>query len=274
MTKTLFTIIIILSSLCYSFAQEGEILYRNKIEPNVIMVNGVDHLEFDFDDDGEQDFIMTWQIYKKVHFFAWTYINHYYWLCTGRLNLGDTIAAASESEWHYPDLPEYGEGISFVPGFSDNDIICGFKKTSSYFDSVSYYGWVRFSLNGGDYVQDNYHGYADYWNSTCTIHDYAFCTIPDYPLRAGQTCFDWGINATEGEPNVTIQPNPTDGLIVVKGNDLQQIEVFNITGQRIASINKTSPNAILNLNQQPAGLYFISVTDSKGNHSVNKVVKH
>ena len=73
--------------------------------------------------------------------------------------------------------------------------------------------------------------------------------------------------------DINIQPNPTEGMITVTGEDLQQAEVYNIMGQFMLSEQSQGQSITLNLSEQPAGIYLVKITDVKGNHCVKKIVK-
>ena len=73
--------------------------------------------------------------------------------------------------------------------------------------------------------------------------------------------------------SATIHPNPTAGQFTVTGKDLRQAEVFNTLGQRILTVKGEGETLSLDLNGQPAGIYFVSITDREGRTCVKKVVK-
>lgn len=76
-------------------------------------------------------------------------------------------------------------------------------------------------------------------------------------------------------PGVTIYPNPTQGKIMVtleKGKSAS-IVIRNVFGQLIASKEMTNASeAELNINE-PAGIYFVEITNSDNERSVIRVVK-
>ena len=122
------------------------------------------------------------------------------------------------------------------------------------------------------YIQDEgkVGQYAD-----VTIYRTAYCTVPDYPLRVGQTDFSWtGLDGQVGAAFATLHPNPPSDIVTVSGQDLESAEVFNALGQRIASVKGSGERLTIDLSGQPAGIYFVNVTDSVGRKCVKKVVKH
>jgi hypothetical protein len=72
---------------------------------------------------------------------------------------------------------------------------------------------------------------------------------------------------------LTIAPNPTDGSITVTGTDMQEVKVYNVVGQLVASRKAESETVSFDLSEQPAGLYFVHVVDRNGSCCVRKLLK-
>ena len=94
------------------------------------------------------------------------------------------------------------------------------------------------------------------------IH-YAVTPIPSYDVEEHQ----------DGFGRYTLYPNPTTGLVTVKGQDLKQAEVFNTLGQSVATVKGKGDTLQIDLSGLPTGVYFVNVTDSEGRKCVRKVVK-
>ncbi len=57
-----------------------------------------------------------------------------------------------------------------------------------------------------------------------------------------------------------VYPNPTEGNFTIEANDLQWIEVYNINGQKIYSVNKIKNNKTsIDLSKAPKGIYFVKI---------------
>lgn len=66
------------------------------------------------------------------------------------------------------------------------------------------------------------------------------------------------------ERNIKIYPNPTTGIFTVENNDIQKTEIIDIAGKLIFSeknINKKL--LIINLENQPTGIYFVKIHTNK-----------
>ena len=70
----------------------------------------------------------------------------------------------------------------------------------------------------------------------------------------------------------SIYPNPTTNTITVCGNDIKEVQIFNICGQNIMTVNGTN-NVKVNLSNYAAGIYMVKVIDNNGNSTVSKVIK-
>lgn len=68
-----------------------------------------------------------------------------------------------------------------------------------------------------------------------------------------------------------IYPNPTSSILNIEMNtDLEKVEVYNLQGQKVLESNLNS----INVSNIPVGLYLIQITDSKGELSAKRFIKH
>ena len=72
---------------------------------------------------------------------------------------------------------------------------------------------------------------------------------------------------------VTICPNPTNSIVNIVGENISTIEVINIIGQTILKSDFNSETITVDLSGQPAGIYFFTIIDKKGNKCTKKVIK-
>lgn len=85
------------------------------------------------------------------------------------------------------------------------------------------------------------------------------------------------VGDSELKNNILIYPNPTNGIFSVDWNqDISGIEIYTILGKKIYSAAPLdhSNQLIINLSEQPSGIYFVNLFSAKGNTikklSINK----
>jgi len=74
---------------------------------------------------------------------------------------------------------------------------------------------------------------------------------------------------------IKIYPNPTTNQITIEldqNENIINIELFNISGKHLKTIQTSNSNEILNFNDLPTGVYFLKI-ESKNNAEVFKVLK-
>ena len=124
-----------------------------------------------------------------------------------------------------------------------------------------YYAWVK--TDGG-------------WNQRSVyacVEEFAYCTIPNYPLRWGQTSLTESVDENGSTALATIHPNPTKGIVAIMGENLKQAEVLNVLGQQVLSVQGKGNELHIDMTALPVGVYFVTVTDEEGHKCVRKVVK-
>ena len=132
-----------------------------------------------------------------------------------------------------------------------------------------YYGWAFTDA----FSEPNQIGQSGHNKLYFALHDIAFCTIPNYPLKWGQTSIHTNVGENLAWFFSTLYPNPTSGLVTINGADLKQAEAFNTLGQRVATATGEGETLHIDLSGLPAGIYFVNVTDKDGRKCVRKVVK-
>ena len=261
--KKLFTFVLMLLISGVSLAQEGEILYH-EFDPVVYLSAECDptqvvtgpFYDIDLDQNGEFDF--RFHLHPDPHGYGlrMEFEPGYYISPSslGRVKLvneGDTL---SNDIWGSSYCEFYTTGIHWLG--------VRWQKDDGY-----YYGWVKASL-----ICDNFLSCYP-CKMEFFLHDMAYCTNPEYPFRVGQTNYEWTAVDQTDMPKPTIHPNPTEGVFTVSGEDLKEVEVFNALGQRILTKLVDGSTANIDLESQPAGIYFVNVTDQNGKRCVKKIVK-
>lgn len=82
----------------------------------------------------------------------------------------------------------------------------------------------------------------------------------------------WYDGVEEAGNSYEIYPNPTNGNITVSGANINMVEVYNLCGQKVVSVNG-SQNVNVDMSSLESGVYMVKVIEVNGNSTVNKVVK-
>jgi len=276
-------------------AQEGEIIYKDygpdgwsyEFDANV---ETIDTLQIDLDNEGIVDLYYHGSSSALMHapMVAWVDItskygyNGFKWCCTYTWTsdefgeptivingtLGDTISNATSWFTQYFFNCGYYEGNVDLP----NARYKGFRFPH---ESGGYcYGWLEDSIQYIRYQDPPSSATWDYHhNALVHVYRWAYCTIPNYPLRLGQTSFDWDVAENEANYFASIHPNPTTGQVIITGKDLKRAEVFNALGQCVATAQGEGERMTVDIGAFPAGIYFVNVTDEGGRKCVKKVIK-
>lgn len=275
--KRIFLLLIVLSFGRCLYAQGGDILYTD-YEPDITQTfhNYVqtDSLKFDLDRDGVYEwlFIGAPYIHNSIRiiikpnvansFPGVDTLGYYRRLRLQSCQFGDTLLNLN---WEYGAQDFWATYWGYEnPGVYPHDMF-GVRYLT---DNGFCYAWFEISVECD----------SSSWDQLPTvinlaIHRSAYCTQPDYPLRAGQTDYTWDIPENENSALASVYPNPTSNMLTVMGSNLHQIEIYNALGQRIITRPAESDRTTINLNIQPTGVYFVSVTDKEGKRCVKKVVK-
>ena len=249
--KKIFLLLFAMSFMVSSQAQQEKIVYTD-FEPDLCLTGPYNNLYIDIDNDGIDDF----RLYVEITYstgedcFYMTTISQP-WCFRHYLGENDTILPYQS--WFQPNYLNflYWESTYY-------EKMVGFKKTVN---NENYYAWGKMYMTINNQKKYIY------------FDELAYCTVPDYPLRWGQTSMVWDVDENNGPSFADIQPNPTNGEIAITGKDLKKAEVFNSVGQQVVSAQCQGDRLTFDLGNQPAGLYFVSVTDTNGRRCVKKVVK-
>ena len=275
MKKLMFVFVTVLLGLSLH-AQQDDIIWLN-YEPDFVtrFYNVLDRPPFevilDMDQDGDMEFMVQRLIHRQyvtfqVGFYSLSYYSQRISVTPG-FTIGDTLA---NFNWGYP-------GQSYIC----RRPICGydpihsqelwteidehhffvFKKES---EDGTRYGWIELSF----YSPEGPGSWGD-----VIIHQWVYCTIPDYPLRLGQTSIDWDL-CDEKAMHFAICPNPGKGSVTVSGAQIAEVRLHNVAGQLVATQAGNSTESLtMDISSLPSGLYFVTVTGQDGRKSVQKVVK-
>ena len=255
---------------------KGSLIVK-EYSPDEWKVIDQNHSYVDMDDDGEWDF----EYYKDISSTLMSYLELFArnGACFHRIdipgyayNYPDDFNTFTDFDTPFNDSTLIWETDFYGPRiFSEKNRVGHYRLDTAVYKSgirngtegEYYYGWMEaYSV-----VTYNYDSVWFYLART------AYCTIPNYPLRWGQTSLTDGIEETEATASATLHPNPTTGLVTITGENLKAAEVFNTLGQNVATATGEGETMQVDLSGLPTGVYFVNVTDKDGRKCVRKVVK-
>ena len=251
-TKQILLIAIICLFPRFLFSQEkGRIIYTD-FEPDSIFAITYNQRVFDINYDSIPDFKFI-----KVGTSGGDY-NHIEmydnWSVGCCLEDTDTISLYNINNWDY-----YWWMIYFEGDYSDYNF-----ALKHYVKGVGlYYGWIRLRYQF-DYEIRKY---------TITLHDMAYCTIPNCPLMFGQKDFEDIEENEYATANASLFPNPAEDKLSlqVSGNvSCKNVEIYGIDGRMLKSQNEDFEN--IDVSNLSSGLYIAKIKLSDGNVFTEKVV--
>ncbi len=71
---------------------------------------------------------------------------------------------------------------------------------------------------------------------------------------------------------VDIYPNPANNYIVVDGNDIQEVEIYDMMGRKVVSSDMQS-SSVIEIDNLSSGIYMIRLVDFNNNVSTKKFIK-
>lgn len=103
------------------------------------------------------------------------------------------------------------------------------------------------------------------------VFDYNFALATNEAVTTFETIL--GTDKFTLDNSVTVYPNPAkDSVTVVAKNDIQRLELFDIQGRLVQSVQLNAASAQIDLSGRQSGIYILKVATAKG-VMVQKVVK-
>ena len=264
--KRVFLLLIAVLSISQVRAQEGQIIYKD-YDPDLYVYTSTatifDTLSIDFDQDGSFDFKIFPAFYGNFYHVNYFALSPWEMRIQVENDIYDTIIA----------YPRY-----WRPSNSNDEYMFFNAETHQFYTDKEYYFGFRKIIDS-----DTYHyawlkayGHCDYATAhhdvLVFVDRLAYCDIPNYPLRWGQTTMT-SIAEDEDDSFVSLYPNPTTGVVNIKGARLRQAEIFNSLGQRIALVQSSDDEFSVDMKGLPSGLYYAAIIDAEGRRYTRKIVK-
>ena len=150
--------------------------------------------------------------------------------------------------------------INSIEALDDNLIVVDY----------SYAGTLPTTLTVGESWEVNVYPYLPvakgyYETSIEIVTDIATQTIPVKINETIYTGVDENLVAS-----YEVYPNPMNNVLYIEGNDIQDVTIFNAVGQQVLFVESRNEIDVESLND---GMYFVRISDMKGNNVVKKIVK-
>jgi hypothetical protein len=72
---------------------------------------------------------------------------------------------------------------------------------------------------------------------------------------------------------IEIYPNPTQNQVTVKNKEAKKLQLFDVQGKLLQTVNINNSNQIVNLNSYAPGTYYVQVTLSNDKIVSERVIK-
>ena len=159
------------------------------------------------------------------------------WSASGDLRLirsGDPTSCPNDTVGYWTNDIDYYLGLKLIVG------------------TYTYYGWLRMQIT----VNLN--------AASGIIKDYAYNSIPDQLILAGQTIAT-GIIENSFASSIKLFPNPASNQLTIdKGKlKIESVTIYDLTGREVYSENHQTPNSnpeiSIDVSKFPAGVYAVQI---------------
>ena len=187
----------------------------------------------------------------------------------GSLLAGNPLKESNTTHWASPNTGTNTSGFTALPG--------GLRHGTSiifipgHFQDINYYGgwWTSTALTGGQssFYMFNNNGTLDNINSTLN------CGLSVRCIKNSNSSPS-AVNTITGK-DVTIYPNPVKDNLIVSIPDLSSqtdIEIYNLSGEKVISIIASDVSTCLNMNEYAAGIYFIRIISPGKDVIIRRIV--
>ena len=243
-----------------NFIEEEPIIYTDYEPDTCFTLQYPDTIYLDLNQDGNEDlfFYLVWHSAGGYLTFMKPVAN---WKWSNSIKIDQTHFQPLTETSTINETLYWETGYSIINDLYDSPEWGHFAFQHQDEDGI-HYGWAYISCPG--------------YRQFC-ISSMAYCTIPNYPLIWGQTNITEGIEENkETIDNVfTVYPNPTNGVLFVETQhfvplpDHNEYRIANMMGQTLLQGHITDETQQINIENLPAGMYFISV----GEQTVKFVVR-
>lgn len=95
----------------------------------------------------------------------------------------------------------------------------------------------------------------DVYGTLCIDTDFGIYTIAIY--------YETTYGIDEDTPTFSLAPNPANGFVTIKGENMESVSVFNMMGQKMEEILVEDKEHVISTVRYPNGMYFVRSANGK-----------
>jgi hypothetical protein len=108
-------------------------------------------------------------------------------------------------------------------------------------------------------------------NTAAIYFDYNAAVLTNTVLNTLQTTT--GVHELNSS-SFAVYPNPSNGLVTVSSTDMiTKVVVINVLGEVMKSMTTDSKQVVVDITDLKSSVYFLQITNSKNQTSIQKIVK-
>lgn len=216
---------------------------------------------------------LTWQS-TNFNDFAYDLLNVNDTLLVTTFSNGIAQTPANSTNWTYLNALQINSSFEFA---TKADTIFVSSSNSIYYFKNRNQPAHMVSLNGLNVFPDNQLNSIEIFNNLLVVGTENQNTLLGkgiwyYPLNLLT-----GIQNNTTESKISVFPNPTSALINLRliDNNITQIDIVNIYGQKVISIKNITQTLTIDISSLSNGIYFIKATSKNGSiYLTEKIIKN
>lgn len=142
---------------------------------------------------------------------------------------------------------------SFHFGFWKEGVRDGFLGTRFMIDGQRHYGWVRLAVSKDA--------------ATIIVKDYAYNSVPEMPLVAGQTFKEELVFMSATDQSINLYPNPASEYVMLSFPGQEQVNskcsIYDMSGELLLRVDKLEGNK-MDIRQLSNGSYILHLQNENG----------
>ena len=229
-----------------NFIEETPIIFAEFEPDTCFILNYPDTIYWDLNQDGNHD-IYFYLVYHSAGGYM-TYMNpETDWKWSNSIKVDQNLWQPLTDTTMIDESLYWQSGELFFSGLDTPEWwYFAFRHQTE--DGI-HYGWAHIKCTG----------YCNF-----CISGMGYCTIPNYPLQWGQTNITVGLEEKPTENSFVVYPNPANNVLFVESRratslQTQSYRITNLMGQTLLQGSITAENQQINIENLPAGMYFISM---------------